>query len=270
MIRRALYILLLLPLGAGLAKGDSLHLPVGEQLTYKIMWGFLPVGKTIISCNETLDQGTPCIRIRVEAKSNNLISTLYPVNDRIDCYIDPETRLPTRVEKLTVEGGFVCDDTLRFDRENLCAHWESRSASISTNYPIQSDTLDVGAFLYAMRSIPFTLNESKSFNIAVDGVLHGLNIKAKERKVLKCGSDKQKVSCTRFAVEPERSDLFVRKIPGDIWVTDDERRIMVKMKASVPVGHVSIVLDKIHRIEPPAQQALRAPQPAAPDLTTDT
>lgn len=230
------------------APSESIRYPVGEQLSYRILWGFLPVGRTTVTCEKISENDTPRIRIRVEAKSTWLVSTLYPVDDRIDCYIDPVTGLPLRVEKKTSEGNHRCDDTLWLDHENLLAQWESRSASITTNYLIKSDTLDVGAFLYALRSLSFELNDSKSFNIAVDGLLHGLKITAEEKKPIKMAAEKKKVHCTRFSVVPDRTDLFVRKIPSDIWVTDDSRRIMVKMKTKTPVGHVRIVLDEIRML----------------------
>lgn len=246
---RTLALLMALVLFGGSSSGAPLfRYPVGEQLSYKILWGFLPVGRTLISCEEVIENNTRQIRIRVEARSNRLVSTLYPVDDQIDCYIDPDTGLPLRVEKTTAEGDLICDDTLWLDHKNLRARWESRSDSISTNYPIRPDTLDVAAFLYAMRSAPFALNESKTFNIAVDGTLHGLRIHADEKKSITIGSEKEKTPCTRFSVQPERDDLFVRKIPRDIWVSDDARRIMVKMKAKTPLGSVRIVLDEINTI----------------------
>lgn len=223
---------------------EPVRCPVGEQLAYRILWGFVPVGRAVITCDPAEETGTPLIRIRVEVKSNRIISALYPVDDRIECYVDPATGLPLRVEKKTSEGGFVCDDTLVFDRENLQAHWHSRSASITTNYTISSNTLDVSTFLYALRSVPFALNESKVFKIAVDGYLHGLTITAEEKKRMDVGSEKEKRWCTRFSAVPERRDLFVRKIPGDIWVTDGEPSILVQMKTKTPVGPVTVVLDE--------------------------
>jgi hypothetical protein len=220
---------------------DRIQYPVGERLVYRIYWGCLHVGRVCITCEPVTENDTPLIRVRVEAKSNRLVSTLYAVNDQTDCYIDPSTGLPLRVEKKTSEGGFICDDTLWIDHNALVAHWESRSASITTNYPIAPDTLDPASLLYALRSTQFTLHEPQRFKIAVDGLLHGLTITAEETKPVKVGSEMK--PCIRFSSAPERSDLFVRKVPGDIWVTADDKQIMVKMRTKIPVGHVQVVLD---------------------------
>jgi len=222
--------------------------PIGEQLFYKILWGFIPVGQTTITCEQIEENDTPFIRIRVEAKSNRLVSTLYPVNDRIDCFVDPETGFPVRVEKKTSEGGRQCDDTLWLDHKNQRARWESRSDGISTNYPIHPDTLDTATFLYALRSAPFTLNKSQTFDLAVDAFLHSLTITACEKKKIKTELQKEKIPCTRFSVVPKRDDLFVYKAPGDIWVTDNLPRVMIKMKTKTPLGNVRIILDEIRTL----------------------
>ena len=227
------------------AFADPSIYPLGEKLTYRIMWNMFPVGQTVIQCEALTDHGADSIRVRVQAKSNRLVSALYPVNDLIDCYINRTTGLPYRVEKQTSEGKHLCDDTLQLDHAKGLAVWQSRSASISTNYPIYSDTLDVSSFLYAIRTYSFTLRKPKTFHVAADGTLHGLTITAEQKKMLKTTLSDEKILCTRYSVVPERKDLFVRKIPGDVWVTDDDRRIMVKMKAKTPLGNVRIVLDEV-------------------------
>ncbi|MBM4152502.1 MAG: DUF3108 domain-containing protein [Kiritimatiellaceae bacterium] len=230
---------------AFLSWGEPLRYPVGETLSYRIVWGIFPVGKMTLRCENIVEKDTQWIRIQVKAKSNQLISTLYPVDDQIDCYISPETGLPVRLEKRTVEGDFICHDHLQFDRARQEARWDNYSTAFATNYAISSTTLDVAAFLYALRSTPFDLGDVKEFTLAVDAFLHGLTITAEEKKELKTMLGDAKIPCTRYSVVPVRNDLFVRKFPGDIWVSDGEQRVLVRMNAKTPLGKVQIILDEI-------------------------
>ena len=116
------------------------ELPVGERATYNIQWGLFNCGTSTISCEEAELDGRDIVRIRVRVQSNWLVSTVYPVDDTVDCYLDPETLESVRLEKNTSEGGFVCQDVLEIDRENNIASWTSHSDNISTNYPIPSGT----------------------------------------------------------------------------------------------------------------------------------
>jgi hypothetical protein len=215
--------------------------PVGERAVYKIMWGPLSCGTSIISCDEIELGGQPLIRIRIQAKSNKLVSTIYPVDDMVDCFIDPKTSLSVRLEKHTSEGGFVCKDILRLNREENTAFWVSQSGNISTNYPIDAEACDAVSFLYAFRQHDFQKNEARNFRIAVDSALHGITITAKGTDSKKIGNAGE-VACRKYIARSHRDDLFVRKIPEEIWLTDDDRKILARMDVKVPVGKARIVL----------------------------
>ena len=217
--------------------------PIGEQATYKIEWGIFSCGTSTIDCEEVEMDGRNLIRIRIRVKSNWLVSTIYPVDDTVDCYIDPETQLSVRVEKNTSEGGFICRDVLEIDRENNTASWTSHSDNISTNYAIEAGACDAVSFLYDFRKYAFENGTSRHFNIVVDTALHGISITAGKTDVKKVG-ESGKVECRKYLVEPKRDDLFVRKIPKAIWLTEDARKILVRMDVQVPVGKARIVLDE--------------------------
>lgn len=217
--------------------------PVGERATYKVMWGPLACGTSTIRCDEAELDGKKMIRIRIRAKSNWLVSTIYPVDDTIDCYIDPETKLSVRLEKHTSEGGHIDKDVLVFDRTNQVAKWVSESDNITTNYPVEAGTCDAVSFLYAFRQHDLTENETRSFNLAVDSALHGITIIAKDTDMKKVGEG-NKVKCRKYVVVPKRDDLFVRKIPKEIWITEDDRKIMARMDVRVPVGKARIILEE--------------------------
>lgn len=243
--RKHIILLVVTCLAAAVAGAEPAcrRFPVGEKLTYKIYWGLLPCGKTTMSCEMVEVDGEDLIRIRATARSNWLISRLYPVNDVVDCYIQPATQLSMNLLKNTSEGGFICKDTLSFDRVHNTAQWTSESANISTNYPIDEGTCDAVSFLYRLRSYKFDDRQSRYFRLAVDNLLHGITVTAEGCAPHRAGA-LGKVHCRKFVTVPDRPDLFVRKIPEEIWVTDDDRRIMVRMTARIPVGRVRVVLDE--------------------------
>ncbi len=217
--------------------------PIGERGVYSINWGLLKCGTSVFSCDQVEWQGKPMIRVRVTAKSNWLVSTIYPVDDSVDCYIDPETGYSVRVEKNTSEGDTICRDNLILDRDSHTAFWTSESDNINTNYPIAPGACDAISFLYEFRKHTFEQEESRAFNLVVDAVMHQISItagKQESRKVPGFG----KVSCRRYTVSSERDDLFVRKIPLELWLTEEGRKVLVRMDLKVPVGKARIILEE--------------------------
>lgn len=220
--------------------------PVGEQAIYKIKWGPLPCGTMQMNCDRIERNGKEQIRIRVRAKSNALAGTIYPVDDCVDCYIDPQTGLSTLVKKQTSEGGFICDDTLSFNRTDNHATWISHSANISTNYPITAGALDAVSFLFAVRNADFLPDQPQDFDIVVDHAQQGITITADKTDRKKIAEEK--VLCRRFTVKPKQDGLFVRKIPGEMWITEDRQRLLARMTLRTPAGRAKVVL---HEYRPP-------------------
>lgn len=168
---------------------------------------------------------------------------MYPVEDTVDCYIDPDTGLSFRLVKDTTEGGVVRRDVLELDRKRNTAHWVSKSENDEARYAIEPGTCDAVSFLYAFREERLGAGETRRFHIAADRSLHGLAVRA-GKVVEKSFLGGDKVACRRHEVIPERDDLFVRKIPKGIWVSEDKRRLVLRMDIQMPVGTTHVVLEQ--------------------------
>ena len=220
-------------------------IPVGETLKYDIYWGFIPVGHSEITSSWVEEGGRSLINLRFTARSNRFVEKIYPVNDRIDCFVDPQTLLPVRLVKKTSEGPYLCDDTLTFDRGLSTASWEDRQRRTNCEYAVAQDTRDFYSLMYMMRAQNLQRGERQGFTIASDDRVHDISIRmGKEEKVaLPDGSE---VVANRMNVEQARKGLFVRKIPGTVWVSREDPRVILKMQLRVPVGSVRVVLAGQH------------------------
>ena len=230
-------------------------LPVGETLKYDIYWGFIPVGHSEMTSSWVEENGKPLINLRFTARSNRFVEKIYPVDDRIDCFVDPETLLPARLVKRTSEGHYLCDDILTFDRASSMAFWEDRQNQTNCEYAVARDARDFYSLMYMMRVQDLQCGEQKRFTIASDDKTYDIDIRmgAEEKISLSDGSE---VAATRLKVEQVQEGLFVRKIPGMVWVSREDPCVILKMQLRVPVGSVRLVL--AGRQVGPEPTALRA------------
>ncbi len=220
---------------------NPVGIPVGETLRYDILWGFIPVGHSEITSSWVEEDGRPFINLRFTARSNRFVEKIYPVNDRVDCFVDPQTLLPARLVKKTSEGRFLCDDTLTFDRDSSTAFWEDRQNRTNCEYVVAQDTRDFYSLMYIMRNQALRCGEQQCFSIANDDRIHDISVHmGREEKVeLPDGCE---VAALRLSVEQAREGLFVRKVPGTVWVSREDPRVILKMLVRVPVGSVRVVL----------------------------
>jgi len=224
--------------------GPPLWFPVGEELVYRVYWGLVPVG-TARSTTEWIEEdGRVLLAVRYRARSNRVLSRLYPVDDRVEAVIDPVAFRPVRFAKNLKEGRHRTDERTVFDYERLTAHWESRTKKKTKEYAIYEDTRDLVTFMYFMRAQRFTAGTSRRFRVMDDDKLYDLTVKALEEESVELPGF-GKVACLKLEPEAEFQGLFVRKGRMFVWIAQGERMLVTKVVASLPVANVRAVLAEV-------------------------
>ena len=226
------------------ASGAGLWFPVGETLDYRICWGVIPVGSSHVTTEWIAEEGRSLIAIRFRTRSNNFLSTMYPVDDFLEAIIDPETFLPVRFTKKLSEGRYRADETTTFDHKNLKATWTSRLSDKVEEYTIDPDTRDIVTFMYYVRRKQFEPNTVNKYRVMADDKIYDLILKAQEVDTIKLDHF-GKLPCMRFEPEAKFGGLFVRKGRMWMWVSQDSRRLATKVSAQVPVASITLWLDQV-------------------------
>jgi len=174
-------------------------------------------------------------RVVSKTESNDFVSKFYRVRDRAETAIDAESLFTRRFEKHLREGGYKHDSVVRFDQENAKAHYDN-----GQSYDVPPRVHDVLSAFYYARTQPlpegggFTLpahDNRKSYDLEVKVI-------RRERVEVPAGT----FSCV--VVEPILKSEGIFKSKGRIlvWLTDDARRLPVKVTSKVPIGSISVSL----------------------------
>lgn len=218
--------------------------PIGEKITYKIYWGFIPVGTATGWTEWTEFEGRKLLAIRMRTVSNKFVEKIYPVNDTIESLVNPDTFLPVRFSKDMSEGDRKYKEVTTFDRTNLVAHWESKLTGKKRQYPIEAQTRDIPSLMYYLRTQTFTVGQREHFRVQADEKVYDLwlNILKKEKVDTPNYGDVASIK-----VEPEAAfnGLFVRKGRLWVWLSDDARCLASQIEASIPVANVHAVLIQV-------------------------
>ena len=251
---------------------DKLVLPtnlwfqVGEELVYKVYWGIIPVGTATIKTEWADVNSRKLIAIRYRALSNKVISALYPVDSSIESLIDPETFKSVRFTKNLREGRHRSYEVTVFNYRTLTASWTSLTKNRNKTFALEPETRDLVAFLYAIRAWPFEPNMTRQYRVMADDAIYDLWVRTKEREAVKLPVFGQ-VASVRIEPEAAFNGLFVRKGKITVWVSDDERRFVTRIAASVPVADIDIVLCGVSG--PGSDSWTRAGQASKPESSED-
>jgi hypothetical protein len=216
---------------------DTLPFGPGERLTFSIDYGIINAGWAVMEIPGTRRYvGVECLDVRTEANSNAFFSKVHKVRDRASTFLDPESMLPLRFEKHQREGSYKKDIVIRFDRDVVYAAYENGDQVAMS--PWAQDELS--AFYY-LRTLPLEVGR----DVFID---NHANHKNYPLKVIVHGNETITVPAGTFedcwVIEPvvREGGIFEAKGTLTIWLTNDERRMPVKMRTKIVVGSITASL----------------------------
>lgn len=201
----------------------------GEKLTYDVRWFFITAGKA------SLEIASPSNFI-AQAKSDLVF--FYKVNDRVESVVSEGDLLPIKFEKHLREGNFKKDQIILFDRTNNTARYGDE------NLPVGPGCRDPLAAVYYLRGLNFPeVGGNLTVWVHVDKKNYPIMVRILKKETVKVPAGKFSAVQIKLEPQPGFEGLFRQKGDMWIWLTDDERKIPVKIKVEVPIiGSINIDL----------------------------
>ncbi len=231
------------PPGSGPAPPVVVPFQVGEHLQYAVKIGMLRVGTGTMSV-----QGIEWIR---GIESYHFVFTLeggvpgYRVNDRVESWTGRSDMVTRRFLKSLREGSFALDQVLDFYPDS--GHYLVNGQDPK---PTPEDPLDETALFYYLRAMPLQVGQTYVSNRYYMVEKNPVRIQVTKRERLKL-PDGRKVDCLLLEPVMAGHDLMMRRVRAQVWLTDDQRRIPVRMRVKTPYGTLTFVLESVSQ-RPPA------------------
>jgi hypothetical protein len=217
---------------------------VGETLRYDVAWAnYMTAGSATLSVREKKPSyGSTAYYITAEGQPISLLQRIYPVYYKADTLLDVFTLLPQRASVYSNENGRERVKTTVFDQAKRTASYEVRTATeTSRSLAIPARSLDLLAAVYALRSLAFAPGASTTMSVVDAGEVFGVKAQVAGREPVRTAGGE----VVAWRVEPrvlgaDAEAAGARQIA--VWITDDARRVPVKMAADTAVGTFTFTL----------------------------
>jgi len=225
----------------------------GELLAYDIGWSFIKGGYVILTA--TPDASRRTIRLGAKALSRGFVSTFYRMRDYVISTVDAEGLYPLFFEEHLREGKhYKSNKWMLYDHAGKNLYLKDRTVSVP------EFTNDYISVLYMARTRQFAPGDTFILPFFVDGKLHRLLFSCKGRETMDFnGKD---VRC--LVVQPQPMDdkgEFNSKKRLEIWFSDDEYKLPIKIKAKIAIG--SIIANLVYAGRPKTEKLFTAVKPPA-------
>ncbi|MCB0727354.1 MAG: DUF3108 domain-containing protein [Ignavibacteriae bacterium] len=220
----------------------------GEKLTFEINYGFVNAGEAIMEIDPKYQimNGRNCYDIRFYVNSSPSFDWVYKVKDFYRTYVDAEGLFPWRFEQHIKEGTYQRDFEAIFDQQNLKVKTytgEKDPKKFEGEFDIPKYVQDAMSAFYYFR----TFDYSKMSNGDITKFENFYKDKTYPLEVKYLGKETIEVPAGEFRcikVQPlvQEGGLFKSEGSIVVWMTDDERKMPVKVKTKVVIGSIDAEL----------------------------
>jgi hypothetical protein len=218
----------------------------GEEVKLRITYAHLLAGRATVRVEAAERGGRPALRFVSEARSEGFFAWLlrFRVDDRTVAVWDRASGCSLGIEKKLREGRARRDQVVTIDPAAGVAHVRDPKIE-QTRFEVGPCVLDVLSAFFVTRVRRVSEHEPLQLPVFDNGKRYVLAVRFIGRDVLNLPAPLGKKVRT-VVVEPlleEGTGLFVKKGRLLIWLTDDDRRIPVRMRSKVAIGSVSADLE---------------------------
>lgn len=201
---------------------------VGEKLVYDLAVGGAKVGTGSMVIEDTATvNGRETYHSVFNIKGGFLF---FKVNDVLESWFEPATATTHRFHQVINEGSYHKERYFDIYPDRAMLHQRGFEEKQSVPEP-----LDDASFFYFVRTVPLIIGETYTYTRYFRPEKNPVIVKVLRKEKVKLDSG----TYDTIVLQPiiKSGGLFAEGGEALIWVTDDSRRIMVQLKAKMPVLH---------------------------------
>jgi hypothetical protein len=226
---------------------------LGERLVFDVSYGPITAGEAIMAIpRHEMIRGRTTHRIEFAVNSLPSFDWIYTVRDRYLTFVDIEAIAPLRFEQHISEGTYRYDFTAEFDPPTRLAHTTQGS------YPIPEYVYDILSAFYYARILDYSTMKAGDFvmlNNFHKDTAYDLRVKFLGRQELEVAAG----TFNALVVEPLIMEGGLFKAEGRIviWLTDDERKMPIRVNTKVVIGSIDVELKEYSGLIGPVKSRVK-------------
>ncbi|HSF29602.1 MAG TPA: DUF3108 domain-containing protein [Candidatus Tectomicrobia bacterium] len=220
---------------------------VGEELVFELRWmGLLAGNASLAVSSQVVRNGHEVYRIRSLAESSPFFSLFYYVRDMGETFVDARELYPWHFQLDQREGSRVIQRTVAFDqRRGIAIYTKNQESPQEVQVPV--GVHDSLSSFYRLRTLPLRVGHSMHLKTFSNGKTYDVEVQILRREKVEAYWG----AVEALVVRPLMRFQEILRQKGEvlIWVTDDDRRLPVRMTTAIKVGSIEATLIDVKRLQ---------------------
>lgn len=216
----------------------------GEWFKFRVHYGFVTAGYATLQVNNATLNGKEVFHLKGSGETVGVSDWFFNVEDRYQSYVDKKKDIPYRFIRKIDEGGHTKDMQIDFNHGTRTAKVLDREKGTTSYFTFPKETQDMMSAFYYLRNNLDTKNlkvgDVMDMNMFFDEENYKFRLKFLGREVLK--TEFGKVKCLIFRPYVQAGRVFKEKESLTVWVSDDDNKMPLLIKADLAVGSLKATL----------------------------
>ncbi len=213
----------------------------GEKLTFAVKYKFVTAGYAVMSVgNKPITvSGRPTYDVRFSVRTTNSFDKMFKVRDIYRTWIDVDGLFPWKFQQRVREGDYKKDFSANIDQV------ARKARTTKGTFTVPSYVQDVLSAFYYTRAYDLgKMRKGQSFTLKnfYGKNAHTLRVIHRGNETIE--TDAGTFRCIKLEPMVAQGGLFKSEGSVYLWVTDDDRKMPVKVSAKVAIGSIDSELVK--------------------------
>jgi hypothetical protein len=225
---------------------------VGEFFKFRIHYGFVNAGYATLEVKDATVNNKKVFHAVGKGYTTGMSKMLFKVEDLYESYIDKETRNPYQFVRKINEGGFTKNEEGFFTGATsiLVKDYKTKTEKTIT---IPKNSQDIVSSFYYLRNYPNIDKMKPGESVAIDMFFDDETTKFKLKFMGRENIDTKFGTVATMIFRPlvQSGRVFKEQESLTVWISDDDNKIPLRIKASLAIGSLKADLDEYRGLKTP-------------------
>ena len=251
MKKLVLIILILTTLSFDTQKEDAFD--TGEYFKFRIHYGIINAGYATLEIKDATVNNKKVFHAVGKGYTTGMSKLFFKVEDLYESYFDKQTGSPYRYVRKIDEGGYTKNQEGFFNQADNKVLVKDYKRQTEKTIVITDNVQDIISSFYYLRNHPnidkLKAGEAITIDMFFDEEITKFKLKYVGRQDIttKFGT----VSTMMFKPLVQTGRVFKEKESVTLWITDDDNKVPVRIKADLAVGSLKADLDEYKGLKNP-------------------
>ncbi|WP_394760197.1 DUF3108 domain-containing protein [Flavobacterium sp.] len=226
---------------------------IGEWFKFRIHYGMITAGYATLEVKEATINNKKVFYTVGHGYTAGMAKSFFKVEDHYQSFIDKTTSKPYQFLRKIDEGGYTKNQEGFFNQDKNTVLVKDYKNNTEKTFNVSENVQDIVSSFYYLRNHPnidkLKVNESIMIDMFFDEEVVKFKLKFVGRETIKTKFGKIKTMVFRPLVQSGR--VFKEEESLTVWISDDENKIPIRIKASLAVGSIKADLETFKGLKNP-------------------